>query len=91
MSISAAQLWLLPFLSPLWRREPISQRNRGAWGPLENERKREPIMAFPFNPKRVATMVSNLQGIGDWMKQREVSLCWIPTPCWRAPSGCGPG
>ncbi|AKJ01121.1 pimeloyl-ACP methyl ester carboxylesterase [Archangium gephyra] len=74
VSVSAAQLWLLSFLIPLWRREPISQRNRGAWGPLENERKRELIMAFPFNPKRVATMVSNLRGIDDWMKGRDVSL-----------------
>ncbi|WP_375771297.1 alpha/beta hydrolase [Archangium gephyra] len=74
VSVNAAQLWFLSFLMPLWRREPISRRNRGAWGPLENERKRELIMAFPFNPKRVATMVSNLLGIGDWMKQRDVSL-----------------
>ncbi|MFP2929290.1 alpha/beta hydrolase [Pyxidicoccus sp. 3LG] len=73
-STTAAQLWLLSFVVPLWRKEPISKRNRGAWGPLENERKRELIMAFPFNPKRVATMVSNLQGIGDWMKGRDASL-----------------
>jgi pimeloyl-ACP methyl ester carboxylesterase len=74
VSISAAQLWLLSFLMPLWRREPISQRNRGAWGPLENERKRELIMAFPFNPKRAATMVSNLRELDGWMKARDVSL-----------------
>ncbi|QSQ24529.1 alpha/beta hydrolase [Pyxidicoccus parkwayensis] len=74
VSSTAVQLWLLSFVVPLWRREPISQRNRGAWGPLENARKRELIMAFPFNPKRVATMVSNLQGIDDWMRSRDASL-----------------
>jgi pimeloyl-ACP methyl ester carboxylesterase len=74
VSTTAIQLWLMSFVVPLWRREPISQRNRGAWGPLDNARKRELIMAFPFNPKRVATMVSNLRGIDDWMKGRDASL-----------------
>lgn len=74
VSSTAVQLWLLSFLVPLWRREPISKRNRGAWGPLENARKRELIMAFPFNPKRVATMVSNLRGIDDWMRQSDAAL-----------------
>jgi pimeloyl-ACP methyl ester carboxylesterase len=74
VSATAAQLWLLSFTVPLWRREPISKHNRGAFGPLENERKRELIMAFPFNPKRVATMVSNMRGIEDWMKGRDASL-----------------
>ncbi|MFP2905450.1 alpha/beta fold hydrolase [Pyxidicoccus sp. 3LFB2] len=73
-STTAIQLWLLFLLVPLWRKEPISQRNRGAWGPLENARKRELIMAFPFNPKRVATMVSNMRGIDDWMHERDTSL-----------------
>jgi len=31
-------------------------------------------MAFPFNAKRVATMVTNLKGIDDWMKERDASL-----------------
>lgn len=73
-SMTAIQFWLLAFVIPLWRREPISQRNLKAWGPLENTRKRELIMAFPFNPKRVATMMSNLRGIDDWMHGRDASL-----------------
>jgi pimeloyl-ACP methyl ester carboxylesterase len=73
-STTAIQLWLMSFVVPLWRKEPISQRNRGAWGPLENARKRELIMAFPFNPKRVATMVANLRGIEDWIHGRDHSL-----------------
>jgi len=71
---TAVQRWLMAFLVPLWRKEPISRRNRGAWGPLENERKRELIMAFPFNPKRIATMVANLRELDDWMKERDASL-----------------
>lgn len=74
VSTTAVQLWLLSFVVPLWRKQPISERNLKTWGPLENARKRELIMAFPFNPKRVATMVSNLRGIDDWMKARDVSL-----------------
>ncbi|WP_224242660.1 alpha/beta hydrolase [Hyalangium gracile] len=71
---TAVELWLMAFVVPMWRREPISRRNRGAWGPLDNERKRELIMAFPFNPKRVATMVSNLRELEEWMRKRDASL-----------------
>ncbi|WP_240486843.1 alpha/beta fold hydrolase [Hyalangium minutum] len=71
---TATQRWFLPFVLPLWQREPISRRNRGAWGPLENTRKRELITAFPFNPKRVATMAANLKELDSWMKARDVSL-----------------
>ncbi|NMO17058.1 alpha/beta hydrolase [Pyxidicoccus fallax] len=75
VSTTAAQLWLLSFVIPLWRKQPINPRNLKTWGPLENNpRKRELIMAFPFNPKRVATMVSNLRGIDDWMHERDASL-----------------
>ena len=74
VSTTATQLWLLSFVVPLWRKQPISERNMKTWGPLENARKRELIMAFPFNPKRVATMVSNLRGIDDWMREHDASL-----------------
>lgn len=69
-----AQLWGMAFLVPLWRRQPISRRNRGAWGPLENERKRKLIEGLPFNPKRVSIMVTNMRSIGQWMETRPVSL-----------------
>ncbi|MHA7630387.1 alpha/beta fold hydrolase [Corallococcus sp. M7] len=73
-SLTPSQLWLLPFLIPLWRLAPIAKHNRGAWGPLENARKRELIMAFPFNPKRVATMMANLRDIEAWSQARDASL-----------------
>ncbi|MCE9668904.1 alpha/beta hydrolase [Myxococcus stipitatus] len=74
VALGALQLWLLPFVIPLWRREPISRHNRGAWGPLENARKRELITAFPFNPKRVSTMETNVRGIGEWMNGKDTSV-----------------
>ncbi|RKH51649.1 alpha/beta fold hydrolase [Corallococcus llansteffanensis] len=73
-SLTRSQLWLLPFLIPLWRLAPIARHNRGAWGPLENSRKRELIMAFPSNPKRVATMVANLLDITAWSQKHDASL-----------------
>ncbi|AKF84644.1 hypothetical protein MFUL124B02_02305 [Myxococcus fulvus 124B02] len=73
-SLTRAQLWLLPFFIPLWRLAPISRHNRGAWGPLEDARKRELIMAFPFNPKRVSTMLTNLVDLARWFDERDESL-----------------
>ncbi|MCP3098406.1 alpha/beta hydrolase [Myxococcus sp. K15C18031901] len=74
VALGAVQLWLLPFVIPLWRREPISRHNRGAWGPLEDTRKRDLIAAFPFNPKRVSTMETNVRGIGAWMSEKDDSV-----------------
>ena len=73
-AMSSSQLWFLSFLVPLWRRQPISRRNRGAWGPLEDERKRALIEGLPFNPKRVSTMVTNMRSIGQWMESRPISV-----------------
>ncbi len=73
-SVSAMGLWLMAFVMPLWRREPISQRNLKTWGPLENALKREHIMGFPFNPKRTSTTVANMRNIGEWMKGRDHTL-----------------
>ncbi|MFN3579159.1 MAG: alpha/beta hydrolase [Pseudomonas sp.] len=61
--------WFLPFLLPLWQQQPISERNRATWGPLDNPRKRELIMAYPFNAKRAGTMMTNIQDIEQWMKE----------------------
>ena len=72
--LSAAALFLFPFGVPLWRRQPISPRNAGAYGALENARKRELIEALPFHPKHVAVMMANLEGIGAWMAERDASL-----------------
>lgn len=73
-SLTRPQVWLIPFLIPLWRLAPISRHNRGAWGPLEDSRKRELIMTFPFNPKRVATLMANLLDIDAWSQGRDASL-----------------
>ncbi len=72
--VSPVGLWLMAFVMPLWRREPISQRNLKTWGPLENALKREHIMGFPFNPKRTSTTVANMVGIRDWMLERDASI-----------------
>ncbi|PKM29801.1 MAG: alpha/beta hydrolase [Gammaproteobacteria bacterium HGW-Gammaproteobacteria-11] len=61
--------WLLPFLLPLWQSSPINERNRAVWGPLDNPRKRELIMGFPFNPKTCAVMLANMHDMQEWMEQ----------------------
>lgn len=63
----AAVRWFLPFLLPFWQQQPINQRNRHLWGPLDNPRKRELIMGVPFNPKRAAIMLANLKDMAAWM------------------------
>ncbi|WP_342378138.1 alpha/beta hydrolase [Myxococcus stipitatus] len=69
-----ALLWLMPFGILLWRLAPISRHTRYMWGPLENARKRELIRAFPFNPKRVSTLVTNARDIEAWIQERDASL-----------------
>lgn len=64
--ISATVLWLLPFLIPLWRMQPISKRNQALWGRLDNADKRAVISALPFNPRRIDTMLVNLRSIKEW-------------------------
>ena len=59
--------WCLPFFLPFWQQQPINDRNRSIWGPLDNPRKRELIMGVPFNPKRAAIMLANLKDMADWM------------------------
>lgn len=59
--------WLLPFFLPFWQQQPINDRNRKIWGPLDDARKRELIMGLPYNPKRAAIMLANLKDMADWM------------------------
>jgi pimeloyl-ACP methyl ester carboxylesterase len=68
-AISAAVLWLLPFLIPLWRMQPISKRNQAVWGRLDNADKRRVISALPFNPRRIRTMLVNLRSIKAWSER----------------------
>lgn len=72
--ISAVARWLLPLGLVACKREPISQRNRGAFGSLDDARKRALIEGLPFHPKHAAIVLANLDGIDAWMKERDVSL-----------------
>lgn len=67
-------LWLLPFLMPLWRLKPINPQNRGIWGPLDDPRKLRLIEAYPSNPRRVQTVVSNLRDLSRWMSENDSDL-----------------
>lgn len=64
--ITAAMIWLLPFVVPLWRKNPISERNLALWGRLDDPTKRRTISALPFNPRRIRTMLENLRSIEAW-------------------------
>lgn len=65
--LPAAVRWSLPFFLPFWQQQPINERNRHLWGPLDDPRKRELIMGVPFNPKRAATIIANLKDMERWM------------------------
>jgi pimeloyl-ACP methyl ester carboxylesterase len=67
--ISAAAMWVLPFLIPLWRLQPISKRNQALWGRLDNADKRRAISSLPFNPRRIHTMIVNLESIKAWSER----------------------
>lgn len=65
--LPATARWFLPFFLPMWQQQPISERNRSIWGPLDNARKRELIMGLPFNPRHCSTMDTNLKDMALWM------------------------
>ncbi|HDZ58363.1 MAG TPA: alpha/beta hydrolase [Pseudomonas xinjiangensis] len=60
--------WFMPFVLVLWQQNPISDANRKTWGPLDNPRKRELIMGYPFNARRCSTLVANLKDMASWME-----------------------
>lgn len=66
--------WLMPLVLIAWKREPISPRNRGAYGSLDHPRKRELIEALPFHPKHAAVVLANLESIEAWMAERDATL-----------------
>ncbi|MEL0166617.1 MAG: alpha/beta hydrolase [Pseudomonadaceae bacterium] len=66
--------WFLPFYLFAWQQQPISAANRHLFGPLDNPRKRELIMALPFNPKHGTTFVSNILDLADWMEGNSADL-----------------
>ena len=68
---SALMLWLLPFLIPLWRARPITERNAKVWGRLDDARKRALVMSLPFNPKRAVTIARGLESIRNWQARTD--------------------
>ena len=71
--ISAATMWVMPFLIPLWRMQPISKRNQALWGRLDNADKRRAISALPYNPQRIHTMLVNLRSIKAWSERDDAA------------------
>lgn len=67
---SRAARWFIPFVVALWRRAPISKQNQYMFGRLDDSRKRELIGELPFNPRRLITVVRNLESLETWMAQR---------------------
>ena len=67
--LPALARWLFPFFLVLWQQQPISERNRPVWGPLDNPRKRELIWAYPFNARRCSTLVTNMTDMNRWMNE----------------------
>jgi len=66
--------WLLPYLIPLWRMQPINPTNIGAWGSLDDPRKRELIEGLPFNPRHISTLMRNLKDMDAWMPKHGVEV-----------------
>ncbi len=59
--------WFAPFYLFAWQQQPISPANAKLFGPLDNPRKRELIMALPFNPRFGHTFVTNMDDLAKWM------------------------
>ncbi len=68
---TAWMLWLLPFAVPLWRRNPITERNAKVWGRLDDARKRALIRSLPFNPRRSITIARGLISIREWQARTD--------------------
>ncbi|MEH6565981.1 MAG: alpha/beta hydrolase [Halopseudomonas sp.] len=60
--------WFAPFYLFAWQQQPISPANAKLFGPLDDPRKRELIMALPFNPRYGKTFVSNIKDLAQWME-----------------------
>lgn len=73
-SIPRALRWFVPFYLALWRLRPISPFSARAFGRLDDARKRTLIAALPFNPRRFATVMRNLESLEAWMREREVGV-----------------
>ncbi|WP_150305587.1 alpha/beta hydrolase [Pseudomonas saliphila] len=65
-SISPIVSWLLPFYLVAWQQQPVSDKNRKRWGPLDDPHKRALITGLPFNARHVSTMITNLKDMESW-------------------------
>lgn len=74
LPVPRALRWFIPFYLALWRLRPISPFSRYVFGRLDDARKRALIAALPFNPRRLATAMRNLESLDAWMRQREVGV-----------------
>lgn len=59
--------WLMPLVHLLWQRKPTGILRSPIWGPLDDDFKRELILAMPFNPRRSRVLMTNTTDIADWM------------------------
>jgi len=60
--------WFAPFYLFAWQQQPISPANAKVFGPLDSPRKRELIMALPFNPRFGQTFMDNIHDLASWME-----------------------
>jgi len=67
-------LWLYPFLTAAWKRDPLAAPVRPALGSLDDPRKRELLSGMPHNPKLGSTFVVNVRDLQAWMRGRDSSM-----------------
>jgi pimeloyl-ACP methyl ester carboxylesterase len=67
-------LWFLPFFLAGWQQNPINERNRALWGPLDDPQKRRLIMGYPFNGRRAGVLIANIRDMSRWMEQEDAHL-----------------
>jgi hypothetical protein len=61
----------MPLFMPFWRFMPMPSRFAYLWGRMESEAKRALIASLPFNPRRVSTIVRNLESIHAWLQSAD--------------------
>lgn len=67
-------LWFLPFFLAAWQQNPINERNRPVWGPLDDPKKRALVMGYPFNGRTAAVLLTNLRDMTRWMREEDAHL-----------------
>ncbi|WP_304638625.1 alpha/beta fold hydrolase [Pseudomonas sp.] len=67
-------IWFLPFYLSAWQQNPINERNRSMWGPLDDPYKRSLVMGYPFNGRRASVLMTNLRDMNRWMREEDAHL-----------------